>query len=154
MTGVIVDVVGLLVVRRRRLLPGALVTEVERGRGWDVDALDIGRAGSGLGLGLGRRLGVCDERHGLTRVVKQLAQDVVHLELGEELDELGQHGGVLEDDVDRGFRQAEVAGVALGELDGVAREAAREEGRVPAERLELVERALGRGPEGTGSLRT
>ena len=37
------------------------------------------------------------------------------------------------------FRQAEVAGVVLGELGGVAREAAREEDRVPAERLELVE---------------
>ena len=48
-TGVILAVVGLLVVRRRRLLPGALVTEVGRGRGQDVDARDVGYAGSGLG---------------------------------------------------------------------------------------------------------
>ena len=54
-----------------------------------------------LVLGLGRRLGVGDERRVPIRVVEQLAQDVVLLELGEELDELGQHGGVLEDDQNR-----------------------------------------------------
>ena len=60
-------------------------------------ALDIEQSGGGQGLGLsrfGRRLGVGDEGHGPARVVEQLAQDWVLLELGEVLGELGERGGV------------------------------------------------------------
>ena len=52
--------------------------------------------------------------------------------------------GFLEDDAGRGFRQAEVVGVVLGELGGVVGEAALEEGRVPAGGLALVGRVPGR----------
>ena len=57
--------------------------------------MDVGHAGSGLGLGLGRRLGVGDERHGPARVVEQLAQDVGLLELGEHLMSLVSAAGFL-----------------------------------------------------------
>ena len=56
------------------LLPVARVTLGAgrgHGRGWVVDVRDVGRAGSGLGLGLGRcgrRLGVGGEGQGPTRV--------------------------------------------------------------------------------------
>ena len=43
--------------------------------------------------------------------------------------------------------EAEVVGVVLGLLGGVAREAAHEEGRMLTEGLELVELLLGRGLE-------
>ena len=72
--------------------------------------------------------------------MEQLAQDRILLELGERLDELGQRGGVLEDDADRGFRQA---CVVLGELGNVVREATLEN-RMSARGLALVERAPGR----------
>ena len=59
--------------------------------------------------------------------------------------------------MDRVARQAEIVGLFLGELGGVAREtASEEEDRVPAEGLDLVELALGQWPRARGarSLRT
>ena len=98
-------------------------------------------------LGNGRRLGVSNERHGPARVMEQLAQDRVLLELGDELDELGQRGEVLQDDAGHVARQAAVAGVVLGELGCVVRKFALEEERVPTNALTLVERGPGPGQE-------
>ena len=84
--GVIEAVGGLRVVWYwRRALPGDLVVVEGRGRdvGACVDALDVRLFGLGarLGLGLGRRLGVDDERHGPAQVAEQLAQDLSRLKL-------------------------------------------------------------------------
>ena len=97
--GVIEAVVGPRVVRRRRLmLLGVLVVVEGLGWGRDVGALDVGLfgLGTGCGLGLGRRVGVGDERRGPVRVVEQLAQDAGLLELGENLMSLVSAAGFLE----------------------------------------------------------
>ena len=102
----------------------------------------------GLGVGrLGRRLGVGGERRTPARVVEQLAQNRVLLELREELDELGQRGGVLEDDAGHVVRRAAVECVVLGELGGVARKATLKVERVPASGLALIKRGPGLGRE-------
>ena len=81
--GAIVAVFELLVVQRRRrlLLRGVVVVVEGWGLGRTVGARDVGLGlGVGAGVGLCRRLGVGDERHGPARVMKQLAQGLVLLE--------------------------------------------------------------------------
>ena len=59
------------------------------------------------------------------------------------VDELGQRGGVCDDDLDRVVRRAIVARVVLGELGGIVRELALDEDFEPAHGLALVERGVG-----------
>ena len=78
----------------------------------DLD-LDLDWAGLAVDLG-----SVMRDMYDPARVVEELAQGRILLELGEVLDELGQQGGVLEDDSDRVIRRAAVAGVVLDKLGG------------------------------------